>query len=126
MIVARLVADDAFLAVERVLRKTLEQNFRDQILRQDIDLELDVVRGRGVDRERFLEMRAEQFAGGASRFLCHFEEFLHRCTLTDSALPPAKFFAQKKPGEENEFSSRVEVNVNEERFCHRPSVDERL
>ena len=43
---ARLIADDSFFAVKRVLRKMAEQNFRDQILREHVDLEFDVVRGR--------------------------------------------------------------------------------
>ncbi len=95
LIVARLVAHDAFLTVKRVLGKTLEQDFRDQILRQNIDLELDVVRGGGVHRERFLEARAEQFACGQCRLLRHLEKIFHRCTLTDSPFSPASFLRKK-------------------------------
>ena len=65
---------------------------------QNIDLELDVVRGRGVDRERLLKMRAEQFASRAGRFVRDFEVMHHAPNLTDSARAAAKFFAQKKTG----------------------------
>ena len=132
LIIARLVADDSFFAIKRVFRKTFEQHLRDQILGLNIDLEFDVVRSRGVDRERLLKMRAEQIAGRAGRFFRGLEIMCHRgyvasCNLTDSARAAAKIFsATKKPGGENEFSSRVEVNMMEERFCHRPSVDIRL
>ena len=44
LMIARLVADDPLFTIERVLRKMFEQDFRDQILRQNIHLELDVVR----------------------------------------------------------------------------------
>ena len=83
---------------------------------EHIDLELDVVRRRGIDRERFLEMRAEQVAGGAGRFCPRLEIMHHARNLTDAAELAAKFFAQKKPGGETEFSSRVEVNLMEERL----------
>ena len=69
LMIACLVADDSFFAVKRVLRKTLEQDFRDQILRQNIDLELDVVRGRGVDRERFFETARGAIARGPAPLL---------------------------------------------------------
>jgi hypothetical protein len=36
------------------------------------------------------------------------------------------FLRQKKSGGENQFSSRVEVLVREERLVHRPSVDSAL
>ena len=42
---ARLIADDSFFAVERVLRKFFEQRLRDQFLRADVDFEFDVVLG---------------------------------------------------------------------------------
>ena len=80
-----------------MFRKTLEQDFRDQILRQNIDLEFDVVRGRGVDRERLFEMRAEQFAGRLRRFFRHLEIMHHALNLSDSA-PPPRSFLRKKTG----------------------------
>src|SRR5215813_327502 len=45
LVLTSLIAHNSFLAVERVRRKLFEQNSRDQILRFDIDLELDVVGG---------------------------------------------------------------------------------
>ena len=112
LILARLIADQALFAVERVLRMLPQQDFGDEILRQHIDLELDVVRGRGVDRQRFFEMRAQQFTGGAGRLFRDFEVCNHARNLTDAAAQPPSFSRRKKPGEETESFSRVEVNVD--------------
>ena len=92
-----MVADDSLFAIKCVFRKTFEQDFRDQILRQNINLKLDVVRGRGVDRERLFKMRAEQFTGRLRRFFRHLEIMHHDLNLTDSALPP-RSFSRKKTG----------------------------
>ncbi len=97
LMIARLVADDSLFAIKRVLRKTLEQDFRDRVLGQDIDLELDVMRGGGVDHERLFKMRAEQFTGRLRRFFRHPEIMHHNLNLTDSALPP-RSFSRKKTG----------------------------
>jgi hypothetical protein len=96
-----LVADDPFLAIERVFGKTSEQNFRDQILRENVNLELDVMRGRGIDDAWFAEMNAEEVAGGASGFNCDGQRFGHAPNLTDSAPPPRRILAGKKSGRRN-------------------------
>ena len=95
LMIARLVANDSFFAIKRMFRKTFEQDFRDQILRQNIDLELDVVRGRGVDRERFFKMRTEQFAGRSAPLLSRLRDSASRSNLTDSARLPRSFLRKK-------------------------------
>jgi hypothetical protein len=82
-----------------VLRKFFQEHFGDQRLGANIDLEFDVVRFRGVHPERLLKTMAQHFAGGAGRFHRGVEIMRH----------DGKTLAQKKPGGENEFSSRVEV-----------------
>ena len=66
--IARLIADDSLLAVKHVLGKFFQKRFGDQFLATDIDLELDVVRFRGIDPERLLKIVPEQLASGASGF----------------------------------------------------------
>ena len=66
--IARLVAHDSLLAVERVLRKFLQEQFGDERLGANIDLELDVVRFRRVHAERLLERLPQHFARGPGRF----------------------------------------------------------
>ena len=90
-----MIADDSLFAIKRVFRKTFEQDFRDQVLGQNINLELDVVRGRGVDRERLFKVRAEQFTGRLRRFFRHLEIMHHDLSLTDSALPRRSFSRKK-------------------------------
>ena len=68
LMIARLVAHDSLLAVERVLRKFLQEQFGDERLGANIDLELDVVRFRRVHAERLLEAMPQHFAGGPRRF----------------------------------------------------------
>jgi hypothetical protein len=65
-----LVADDSFLAVESVFREFFQERLGDQRLGPDVDLELDVVRFRGVDAERLREAMPQHLAGGARRFHC--------------------------------------------------------
>ena len=66
--VARLVAADAFLAVDRVVGETREGHLRDEVLRADIEFELDVVRGEFVDaaldEKVFFQQRARGARGG--------------------------------------------------------------
>src|SRR4051812_44233187 len=65
---AGLVSGDAFLAEDRVLRKAGEQHARDEILRTDVELELDVVRLKRIHLEAAAEVFAEELAGGARGF----------------------------------------------------------
>src|SRR5437588_4966628 len=62
---ARLVADDSFFAIKRVLWKLLEQKIADQLLRLNVDREFDVVCERGVDVLRAMIILPNQFTGFA-------------------------------------------------------------
>src|SRR6266404_3363913 len=77
LMLARLVADDSFLAVERMLGKLFQQFFRDQLLRFNVDGELDVVRGESVDVLRAMEILPKQLTGGARGGLGSIEIMLH-------------------------------------------------
>ena len=67
LVVARLVAHDSFFAIKRVLWEFFQERVGDQILRFDIDLELDVMRLGRIDPKRPLKMLAKQIASGAGR-----------------------------------------------------------
>ena len=95
MVIARLVAHDSFLAIKSVFRETLEQDLRDQILGQHIDLQLDIVRRRGLDGERLFEMGTKQFAGGAGGFFGYGEMWRHRAEPNRCGGATAKFFGKK-------------------------------
>jgi hypothetical protein len=69
-------------------------------LREHIDLEFDVVRGRGVNDPRLIEMGAEQLAGGAGGFEGRCERSDHPANLTDCAPSPRKIFHTEKKREE--------------------------
>jgi hypothetical protein len=96
-----LIADHPFLTEKRVRRKAAQQDPADLILRQNIHLQFNVVRGSLVDPARFRKVRAEQRAGCSRRFFRHFPIVLHKSNLAESWHTLRKFFAQKKPEEEN-------------------------
>ena len=64
---ARLIAGEAFLAIDRVIGKGGEQTRGDQLLRAHVEVELDVVRLEGIDVERPAEVAAQEHAGLARR-----------------------------------------------------------
>jgi hypothetical protein len=82
-----------------MLREFFQEQLRDQGLGAAIDLELDVVRLRGIHPERSLKTMAQHFAGAASRF--------HRCV--EVMRHDGETLIQKKTGRRNESFSRVEV-----------------
>jgi hypothetical protein len=116
-----LIAYDSFFTVKRVVWEPLEQNFRDQVLRQDIDLQLDVVRRCGVDRERSLEMRAQQLTRGVGCFGRDSERFDHAPNLNDSASGPRRIFRQKNREEKMNsppgLKLKVRKNGSSPLFC---------
>ena len=79
LMIARLVAHDSLFAIKRVFRKTLEQDFCDQVLGQDINLELDVMRGGSVDRERLCKICAEKFTSRLRPLLSPPQDNASRC-----------------------------------------------
>ncbi len=59
------ISAHAFLAVDRVVGETREDDLRDEFLRAFVEFELDVVRGECVDVEFAAEVFAQQRTGGA-------------------------------------------------------------
>jgi hypothetical protein len=62
---AGLIAGDAFLAVDGVIGKLIEDHAGDEFLGLDVELELDVVGFERIDVERGAEVGAQKGAGGA-------------------------------------------------------------
>src|ERR1700736_847670 len=77
LMLARLVANGSFFAVESVLGKFLQERLSDELLRLDIDGELDVVRQRGVDVLRTIKIVAQQLSRFARSVLGRVEIMLH-------------------------------------------------
>ena len=98
LMIARLVADDSFFAIKRVLRKTFEQDFCDQILGQHIDLELDVVRGRALTVSGCSKCARSNSPAARAASLRHLEIMHHDANLTDSAVLRREVFCAKKTG----------------------------
>ena len=77
LVFARLVADDSFFAVKRVLGKLFQQRFGDELLCLDVDREFDVVRFEDVHVLRAMEIFAKKLARGARSILGRVEIVLH-------------------------------------------------
>ncbi len=59
------ISAHAFLAVDRVVGETREDDLRDEFLRALVEFEFDVVRGERIDVEFAAEIFAQQRTGGA-------------------------------------------------------------
>src|ERR1041385_7926243 len=61
LMIAGLISPDTFFAVKRVAGEFVEKQFTDQLLRLNIDLQLDVVRGYRVHMLPLPKILAKQF-----------------------------------------------------------------
>jgi hypothetical protein len=78
-----------------VIRKALEEQARDEILRADIELQLDVVRLKGIHIERLAEVAAEEFARGACRFNGGFKISVHELWRVSGRILDEKKWEEK-------------------------------
>src|SRR5205807_746978 len=74
---ARLIADDSFFAVKRMLGKLFEQRLCDQLLCLHVDCELNVMRLGDVHVLGAMKIFAKKLAGGARSFFRRVEIVLH-------------------------------------------------
>ena len=90
---ARLIATDAFLAVDRVVREACEEDPRDEVLRLHVECQLDVVRRELVDLAFGKKVFLQELARRARRFGGGFQIDRHGSSVRE-----------KNQGEKTEFS----------------------
>src|SRR3954452_3155752 len=69
LMVARLIADDTFLAVKSMARKFLQQQISNDLLAFDVDRQLNVVSFGGIDPAGQIEILTQKLARGACRLI---------------------------------------------------------
>ena len=86
------------------MRKLLQEQSGNELLRSNIDLELDVVRLGRIDPEWMLKVLPQQFAGGACRPFRGIEVMLHRIQNSRSS-QPLNFSSTYKKNREEKLNS---------------------
>src|SRR5256885_8232687 len=77
LMLARLIANDSFFAIKRVLGKLSQQLLGNQLLRLNVDREFDVVREGSIDVLRTVKIFPKQFTSDTRGVLSGIEIMLH-------------------------------------------------